>query len=61
MHLLKVFETCFFKRSFSGSYRQGVADGQKAQLDIKKHGGGMILIIVLVISGNYGKSARKHE
>ena len=32
-------------------------DGQKAQLDIGKHGGGlMMLVIVFVINGNYGRS-----
>ena len=32
-------------------------DGQKVQLDIRKHGGGlMMLVIVFVISGKYGRS-----
>ena len=34
----------------------GVVGGQKAQLYIKKHGGMMMLVILLVGSGNYGKS-----
>ena len=34
-----------------------VVDGQKAQLDIKKHGSGMMmLVIVLVRSGNHEMS-----
>ena len=35
-------------------------DGQKAQLDIKKHGGRMtVLVIVLVRSQNYGRNGWK--
>ena len=33
-----------------------VLDGQKAPLNIVKHYGGMVLVIVLVISVNYGRS-----
>ena len=39
-----------------------VVDGQKTQLDIKKHGGGMmVLVIVLVRSGNYRKSKNRRN
>ena len=35
-------------------------DGQKAQLDIKKHCGGiMMLVVVLVRRGNYGRIGGK--
>ena len=34
-------------------------DRQKAQLDIKKHGGRMMLVIVLMRSVNYGRSGNR--
>ena len=33
-------------------------EGQKVQLVIKKHGVGMMLVIVLVRSRNYGRSGK---
>ena len=36
-----------------------VMDGQKAQTDTKKHGGGMMLVTVLARSENYGRKGNR--
>ena len=56
--LMKVIGT--FWKKICKRVQTRVVDLQKAQLDIKKHGGRMmILVIVLVKSINYGKSRNK--
>ena len=40
----------------------GAVNGQKAQLDIKKHGSGMMMLVkVLVRSRNYGRNGNREK
>ena len=57
MQLLKlVVKICkeLFKK-----LQAGVVDGLKAQLNLKKHGGRIMLVTVLVESRNYGCSVNR--